>query len=152
METHQLIRTPSWQIRLPDDWREEDHPSESGEVYYESGDGSKGLYIATWNIPAAPDNNSSTVAQSFRRMEIASLKRMEGYEWELLVDEFIATETAAVTMCDAWAREKAYRIASKVMVEVPVIVRAAFHDYECIDLEESQRYFAAIILSLQRAA
>ena len=151
MASHQLIHTPTWQIRLAEDWREGEQ-GESGEVYYESGDGTKGLYIATWNIPASAGGDSRTVAQTFRRMEIASLKRMEGYAWELLLDEFIAMETLVITVCDAWAKEKAYRIASKVLADAPVVVRAAFHDYECIDLEESQRYFAPIIHSLQRAA
>ena len=151
MPSHVLVTTPTWQIRMPEDWVEQT-TSESGEVYFESGDGSKGLYIATWNIPASDGNDSRTVAQSFRRAEVSSLKRMPGYSWELLLDEFILMETAFVTICDAWARARSYRIASKVLADVPVLVRAAFHDYQCDDLEESQLYFAPIIHSLQRTA
>jgi len=151
LETHQLIRTPTWQIRLPDDWREGEQ-RESGEIYYESGDGAKGLYIATWNIPAADGSDSRTVAQLFRSMELASFKRMEGYEWEILLDEFIEMDARVTTLCDAWAKQRAYRIASKVLAEVPIVVRAAFHDYECVDLEQSFLYFSPIIHSLQRAA
>ena len=155
MASHFLIHTASWQIRLPEDWIEKSH-GDTGETYFESGDGTKGLYIATWNIPPSADdgtpNESRTVAQSFRSAEIASLKRMEGYAWELLLDEFIATGNLVVTICDAWARPQSYRIASKVLADVPVVVRAAFHDYQCEDLEESQLYFAPIIHSLQRAA
>jgi hypothetical protein len=151
MANHVLIRTPTWQIRLPEDWHEQQQ-GESGETYFESADGTKGLYIATWNIPASPDGDSRTVAQAFRRAEIASLKRMEGYEWELLLDEFMAVESLVMTICDAWARARSYRITSKVLADVPVVVRAAFHDYQCDDLEESQRYFAPLIHSLQRSA
>lgn len=151
MASHTLIRTRTWQLRLPEDWHEQGQ-SESGEIYFESADGTKGVYIATWNIPASDGNDSRAIAQSFRSAEITSLKRMEGYAWELLLDEFIAMETTFVTICDAWARAQGYRIASKVLAEVPVVVRAAFHDYQCEDLEESQLYFAPIIHSLQRAA
>ncbi|HUR90896.1 MAG TPA: hypothetical protein VMZ74_17560 [Ramlibacter sp.] len=151
MASHTLIRTPTWQLRLPEEWHEQGQ-SESGEAYFETQDGTKGVYVATWNIPASDKNNSRVVAQSFRSAEMASLKRMEGYEWELLLDEFVALESMFITICDAWAPAKAYRIASKVIADVPVVVRAAFHDYQCDDLEESQLYFAAIIHSLQRAA
>lgn len=152
MASHTLIRTPTWQIRLPADWQEQPAQEGSEETYFESGDGTKGVYVATWNIPAGPGNDSRTVAQVFRRAEIASLKRMQGYEWEFLVDEFVAVAPAFMTFCDAWAPAQGYRIASRVIADVPVVVRAAFHDYECRKLEDSQRYFSAIIHSLQRSA
>ena len=150
MPSHVHIQTPTWQIRLPEDWHEQPH-GEVDEVYFESADGTKGLYIATWRVPAGEGNDSRTVAQSFRRAEVTSLKRMPGYSWELLLDEFIAVDSMVMTICDAWAQAQAYRIASKVIADVPVVVRAAFHDYQCADLEESQRYFAPIIHSLLRA-
>lgn len=98
------------------------------------------------------DNDSRTVAQAFRSAELSSLKRMEGYAWVLLVDEFIQVETRFMTFCDAWAPREGYRIASRVIADVPVVVRAAFHDYQCTSLEDSQAYFAPIIHSLRRAA
>ena len=69
---------------MPEDWQERGQ-SESGEIYFESEDGTKGVYIATWNIPASQDNDSRTVAQSFRRAEVTSLKRRRrSRTWSLL--------------------------------------------------------------------
>src|SRR4051812_43263804 len=110
MASHSLIHTATWRIRMPEDWHEENR-GEAGEIYYESGDGTKGLYIATWNIPVSDGSDSRAVAQSFRSMELASLKRMEGYEWELLLDEFIEIESRVTTLCDSWAKARSYRIA-----------------------------------------
>jgi hypothetical protein len=145
------VRTPTWELLLPEDWQEQ-VPAEGAETYFESRDGTKGVYIATWNIPKSAGSDSRTVAQAFRSAEVASLKRMEGYAWEFLLDEFIVLETMFVTCCDALAKGQEYRIASKVIADVPVVVRAAFHDYECKSFEDSQTYFAPIIHSLRRAA
>jgi hypothetical protein len=145
------VRTPTWELLLPQDWQEQ-VPAEGAETYFESRDGTKGVYIATWNFPASEGNDSRSVAQAFRSAEVSSLKRMEGYSWEFLLDEFVVLETMFVTFCDALAKQQEYRIASKVIADVPVVVRAAFHDYECKDFEVSQRFFSPIIHSLRRAA
>ncbi|HVZ45369.1 MAG TPA: hypothetical protein VHA82_16275 [Ramlibacter sp.] len=148
MNEYTVVRTASWQLRLPADWADRTETA-SEEVYFESADGTKGVYIATWNIPMGAEHDGKQAAKSFRRAEQASLRRMQGYSWDLLQDESITLGATTVAISDAFARGQAYRIASKVIAHVPLVVRAAFHDYQCDDLAASQRYFADIIESLR---
>lgn len=137
-----------WEIHLPLDWTGKGDTG-AGEQYFESGDGTKGIYIGSWRIPPVEGRTTQQWVESFRNAEQASLLALGTYAWELLVDETVCLGTTAMAWADAWARPQSYRIASKVLLRVPLVVRAAFHDYLCDDLAASQSYFAPLIESLR---
>lgn len=142
------FRSESWEIRLPADWVEKGDTG-SGELYFESADGTKGVYIATWFVPKQGEVTAADVAQTFRKAEHAWLLNMRGYAWEVLADESMPAGDGTISLTDSWAREQSYRIASKLLANIPIVVRGAFHDYLCDDFEASQAYFAPMIESLR---
>lgn len=148
MKGFDLVQSATWEIALPSDWSQVDKPS--GEVYFESADETKGLYIASWRIEQVPGTDSRSVAKRFRRVEQASLVQMQGYEWETLSEDLSGDGQApCVASSDAFARAQGYRIASKILARLPIVIRAVFHDYLCEDLDASQLYFAPVIHSLK---
>jgi hypothetical protein len=142
------IRTEQWAMELPTDWTEIGR-TDAGEVYFESGDGTKGIYVAACLVEEGTGRTSGEVAQSFRSAGLSSLREMQGYNWELAADEAVTEGDTVIVLTDAIAQAQGYRIACKVVALLPVVVRAAFHDYLCEDLDASQRYFAPMIESLR---
>ena len=55
MTTYQTLRTSTWTMLLPMDWAQGD-AGHSGSLYFQSADGTKGIYISTWTL--APDRQS----------------------------------------------------------------------------------------------
>ena len=151
METSSSVPMPTWEIALPPAWQKRGE-TETGELYFESEDGTKGMYIATWRIELEEGRSPVQVAQSFRKGALASLDAMAGYEWQLVADASENVGLATIAVTDAWTEDRSYRIACKVLVQLPLVVRAAFHDYLCEDLAASQAYFGPIIESLRPAA
>jgi hypothetical protein len=74
---------------------------------------------------------------------------MDGYSGMTITDETVQAGESAVVLMDSLAKEKNYRIAGKIVASMPIVVRAAFHDYACVDHEASVEYFAPIIASLR---
>ena len=76
MQDLQPVRLPTWEIALPPDWLKRAE-TEDGEIYFESEDGTKGMYIATWRLGDEAQRGTSTqVARSFRHSALASLEAM----------------------------------------------------------------------------
>ncbi len=147
----ETISTETWQISLPPDWVAKEG-GQGGHYEFESPDGAKGVSIGTWMVGRAGTGRSSRdVAESFRSTTRASLLAMPGYAWDILVDELVEMGALSIALSDAWAREQSYRITGVVLARPPIIVRAAFHDYLCGNLEASRAYFAPIMESLQLA-
>lgn len=143
--------TGSWQISLPEDWVAAGPPG-TGEHEFASGDGAKGATIGAWRVDGQAGRRSAReVVESFRAVGLAALKAMPGYDWEILVDEVVDLGPLSVVLSDAWARAQSYRIIGVVLARPPLVVRAAFHDYLCEDMDRSRAYFARIVESLQLA-
>jgi hypothetical protein len=142
-----FVSTDAWTIELPSDWVEVGKTGPDG-VYFESRDGTKGVYVSACRVEDGP-LTVQEVAASFRSAGLASLREMQDYAWVLVGDEGGTEEDAAVRVTDAHAEKQGYRIVCKVLAELPVVVSAAFHDYLCRDLDESQRYFAPMVASLR---
>ncbi|WP_206047014.1 hypothetical protein, partial [Noviherbaspirillum denitrificans] len=56
---------------------------------------------------------------------------------------------ACVAITDCLAVEKCYRSIAKILATPPIVVKASFHDYACMDYRTSQDYFVPIVDSLQ---
>ena len=153
MEGTTLVRGDSWTMALPEGWKAPE-TLENGTVYLDAFDESKGIYVTTWML--APEDAPTTpaaAAESFKDKDVQALEQMEGYVWELVDERVEAPDTdVAVVIADHLAEVNEYRIATKVIARLPLVVRAAFHDYNCNDYAASREYFAPLIQSLNLIA
>lgn len=147
MQTYDNIRTGTWSLFLPSDWLEKGQ-TDGGALYFESPEGDKAIYISTWNLRENAPPSSAEAVKSFAEVERQSLLDMEGYSWETLLDQNQESDGTAVALVDCLAKDNCYRIASKILANLPLIVRASFHDYACEDYELSRAYFLPVIESL----
>jgi hypothetical protein len=148
-----LVRGDSWTLALPEGWKAPE-TLENGIVYLDSFDESKGIYVTTWMLaPEDAPTSPAAAAESFKDRDVQALHQMEGYVWEL-VDERVEApdEGVAVVIADHLAEANQYRIATKVIARPPLVVRAAFHDYNCTDYAASREHFAPLIQSLSLLA
>ncbi len=147
MTDFDTISTDTWTIALPSDW--EDKGEDDGSThYFESADGSKGVYLNTWFVDETDDETPTELAEMFRAVDMETLEEMEDCSWRIMSDETQELPGATISVTDALAEASTYRIVGKILVRPPVVVRAAFHDYECTQYEESLAFFAPIIQSL----
>jgi hypothetical protein len=140
------VSTDTWEITLPSDWVQKE-PSEQGALYFESADGSKAMYISTWNVGANP-SPPNEVAESFKAKDMRALHDMDGYKWSVVAEQVTHSECSAVVLLDNLAAANTYRIVTKILARPPLVIRASFHDYLCEDYELSRAYFTPIIDSL----
>ena len=142
------IRTDIWQMNLPDDW-EERKTADGKSLYFESKDGTKGMYIATWSLASDDRRTAEEVAGSFKAADLRALDAMDGYAWQIVNQVNRAYGPACVAITDCLASEKRYRAVGKILSAPPIVVKASFHDYACTDYQASRDYFVAVIDSLR---
>ena len=148
LQDFQSIGLADWVIRVPKDWLVSDESSTS-VMHIESGNSMKAVSVSTWNLGAGANRSGAEVAESFKQAEIKSLQGMKGYAWRTMAEEALQAEATSIVFTDNWDPANGYRIASLVMVRPPLVLRASFHDYACVDYDASARYFAPIIDSLE---
>lgn len=141
------IRTNIWVMHLPDDWEERKTP-DGKSLYFECKDGTKGLYIATWNLAGDDRRTAEEVAGSFKAADLRALDAMAGYTWQIVNQVNRANGPACVAITDSLAAQKSYRAVGKILAAPPIVVKASFHDYACTDYQVSHDYFVPIIDSL----
>ncbi len=145
------ISADTWIMSLPRDWLEKG-ATETGGFYFESPDGEKGIYIASWNIADHDGGSAEEVAEFFKATDAKLLHKMEGYSW-LTVEEQTSRAATSITMVvDSLAEAESYRIVGKTLVSLPIVVRASFQDYGCSDYAASQAFLAPLVESLQLQA
>lgn len=134
--------TGQWRLTMPAGWAQQ--RTGNGADYFESADGTKGIYVSLWSREApTPAESMAVFEQSARAM----LAGMEGYTWAIR-DE--ARHTAPYSWkLDAHDEAKRYRIVNVVVCVAPLLLNASFHDYDCHDYAQSRDYFAPIISSLE---
>lgn len=142
------IQTDTWTISLPDDW-EEDQSSNNDQLYFESSDGTKGLYIATWNLGGKELYTPEHAAADFRKTEINALHSMKGYSWEIMEDQLINHINGTAVTIDSFDTHNSYRIFIKILSRPPIVVSVTIHDYLCENILESRMAVSSIIKSLR---
>jgi hypothetical protein len=147
MTDFDTVRTETWMLSLPVDWTEKGQ-TESGALYFESPDGSKAMYITTWELGGNDHRSATEVAAAFAHTDKSSLNDMEGYKWRVMSETRSASEGVSEVLVDSLAEQKDYRIVGRILARPPIVVRASFHDYLCKHYEESATYFEEIIRSL----
>ncbi|HYD93841.1 MAG TPA: hypothetical protein VEC01_00850 [Noviherbaspirillum sp.] len=148
MTNFYTIRTDIWLMSLPSDWEERRTP-DGKSLYFECKDGTKGLYIATWSLSEDDGRSAEDIAGSFKTADLKALDAMEGYAWKIVEQVNRGSGQACVAITDCLAAEKCYRSLGKILAMPPVVVKASFHDYACVDYAASQAYFAPIVDSLR---
>lgn len=140
------LKTQSWEILIPESWQEGDGGSSS--LFFCPDDGTKGLYIASWLFQPEKVEENSDLSERFIEVDRKSFAKMDSYNWEL--QEYKREDLAdqSIGVIDYYDPAKSYRIACKVVARFPVVVRVAYHDYECKDLEGSRALSDDILGSL----
>ena len=147
MSDFHIISTETWRVRLPADWQEKKSSAEDSH-YFESEDGSKGAYFATWLL-SEKGNTAQGELETFRRHELKSLEKMKDRKWAVRDQWTAESAQVATTGLDCYDSEHSYRIICVLHGQLPWIVRASFHDYNCADYQESKLYFQPLIDSLE---
>ena len=136
-----------WKLVLPMDWTLK--PGSGAALYFESADGSKGLYLTVMKLPALGKAEVPGAAKQLHDMSRRGFEELKDYQYSVLEDDLTASESGAVGILDAYDSQKAYRICTKVVVALPYAVRASFHDYGCDDPTVSRTYIDSIFQSLE---
>lgn len=136
-----------WRLALPLDWTWK--PGSGAALYFESGDGAKGLYLTAFNFPSQHKSEASGTAKSIHEQSRQGLEALADYLWSVLEDDISASGADTVGILDAYDSSKGYRICTKVVVALPYAVRAAFHDYACDDVSASRSYSDSVFHSLE---
>jgi len=139
----------AWAIALPADWLATAPGPDRGQLYVESADGAKGMYVSSWDASASRFDTPLKLAESFKENSLATLRNMPDLEWQLIEERAEHDAQGATIYLDSLAAASAYRIAGKIMVRGHTVIRATFHDYDCQDYAASRAYFAPIIASLR---
>jgi hypothetical protein len=148
MVRHKTIETDTWTLAVPEDWRQQE--PQGAELYLESEDGTKGLYISAWDL-SGDIKTQSDALRSFLEAEENGFNKMPDSHWRVM-ERAVTAGRVASAILDCYDKNKLYRIACKTLVQIPVAVRASFHDYDCNEYEDSKFYFEPIIESLELRA
>jgi hypothetical protein len=146
MNNHIIISSEMWEIRLPSDW--EQRECSSRQDYFESADGTMGVYISTWNLSNDP-TPARQLLESFRSVEVESFTKMKGRTWKSVNKWSSDTQNLSVLGEDFLDHKNRYRIVCQLIARLPWLVRATFHDYDCADYAGSKQFFQPIIDSLK---
>ena len=146
MANYNEVRTSNWVLRLPADWSSTSNQDRG--FYFESRDGTKGVYIATHLV--APDHAASVVelAEWFVAAEMSVLQTMDDFTWKIAERKLDVAPEGCVAVLDSVAPAQQYRVMAKILSRPGQVVRASFHDYQCLHYDDSWDYFSGILESL----
>ena len=131
----------NWRVDLPEDWRQE--REDEGVAYFESFDHKRGLYIAVWQVPDARRPAGEVLAE-FATMTMAHQDTLAEHHWvhktEPLGDGDLLIESVD--------QARGYRVLTRVIAQMPLVLRAAFHDYGYTDVPSSNEALGASLQSV----
>lgn len=128
----------NWRVELPDDWtwqRESD-----GIAYFESADRRRGLYIAVWDIQAT-QRTQQDVLDEFARVTIANQDSLPDHHW-IHRTVPLGDGDLLIESVDAG---RGYRVLTRVITRLPLVLRAAFHDYAFTTVPESNAHLGSAL-------
>lgn len=129
----------NWRVELPDDWRKE--REDEGVTYIESFDHKRGLYIAVWQVPDARRPEAEVVAE-FASVTMANQDALSDHHW---LHKTVPLGDGDL-LIESVDEARGYRVLTRVIAQMPLVLRAAFHDYGYTDVPSSN---AALGESLQ---
>jgi len=144
MTNFDRFTTDTWTVAFPSDWEDQ---SEGDTTYFESPDGTKGLYLALWHLGEEESRSPTQLVDVFLAAELKDL--LGGADGrELLLRQIEQSGDSVFCTWDTLARQNAYRVAGKIQARGKYVLRATFHDYDCEEYDSSLKYFEPIIASL----
>ncbi len=146
MPSYNEIRTANWVLHLPADWRAAPGPERGS--HFESGDGAKGLYIATHRVAPEFPGSPEELAAWFVAAELSTLRAMDGFSFDIAERSLAPSAGACMAVLECIAPAQQYRVVAKILARPGQVVRASFHDYRCERQGDSRAYFEAILASL----
>jgi len=132
----------NWRVDLPEDWRQE--REDDGVAYFESFDHKRGLYIAVWQVPEARRPASEVVAE-FAAMTMANQDALPEHHW---VHKTAPLGDGGDLLIESVDEARGYRVLTRVIVQMPLVLRAAFHDYGYVDVPKSNEALHASLQSV----
>lgn len=140
-----VLDTEHWRIYIPKDWEEK--PVIEGKLYFESKDGTKGFYISTLKFEDS-GTKISEVIESLKVTLTKTLNNISDQHWITIAEKENSSGFMHELLLDNYDQSRHYRIIDKVLISLPIVVSAAFHDYACENITKSDAYFVEIIESL----
>ena len=132
----------NWRVDLSEDWRQE--REDEGVAYFESFDHKRGLYIAVWQVPEARRPASEVVAE-FAAMTMANQDALPEHHW---VHKTEPLSDGGDLLIESVDEARGYRVLTRVIVQMPLVLRAAFHDYGYVDVPKSNEALHASLQSV----
>ena len=132
----------NWRVDLPEDWRQE--REDEGVAYFESFDHKRGLYIAVWQVPEARRPASEVIAE-FAAMTMANQDALPEHHW---VHKTEPLSDGGDLLVESVDEARGYRVSTRVIVQMPLVLRAAFHDYGYVDVPTSNEALHASLQSV----
>ena len=142
------IQTDIWVLLVPSGWTE--WPRENGSLYFEAPNGKKGFYISTWNLDIESFTSPADAVESYYQTSVKALRHIED-PYSEVEKHFESDDVTAALVVDYYFAEGMHRIVEKFIAREGTLVRAAFHDYDCKDLDASRQTFDPIVSSLEFA-
>ena len=128
-----------WRVNLPLGWRRV-QTLPSGLTYFESSDQRFGLYVAVWEVQDQHRSPDETITE-FVRSEIQALDDMLEHVWSHA--QHMTGPGQALT--DSFEHARTYRVVSRLVAQLPLVLRACFHDYSCQSLPDSNRILELLL-------
>jgi hypothetical protein len=142
------LTTDGWTVVLPSDWNDK---SESETTYFESPDGTMGVYIAVWCMGDDEEQSPAELVEAFVAIELESI--LDGNsQGQVLAKDVEHVDGSVVCVWDTYSAVDVYRVAGKIQAKGKYVLRATFHDYACEEYDLSKQKFAPIIASLRLSA
>ncbi len=132
----------NWRVDLSEDWRQE--REDEGVAYFESFDHKRGLYIAVWQVPEVRRPASEVVAE-FAAMTMANQDALPEHHW---VHKTEPLSDGGDLLIESVDEARGYRVLTRVIVQMPLVLRAAFHDYGYVDVPTSNEALGASLQSV----
>ncbi|HET9232651.1 MAG TPA: hypothetical protein VFP10_00760 [Candidatus Eisenbacteria bacterium] len=141
--SHQ-VTTELWEAQLPEGWIQV-HRDPEEEVYFESPDGAKGVYVSAWRT-----RNQSLVEamRDTRAVEKRNLPPSGRGSWEVLTSKELDSGPDIDAETEYINRADRYRIVSRLLGRDDFYVRMTYHDYDCADPAESEESSRSVLQSL----
>ncbi len=118
----------SWKVKIPMNWHPGDAPNKE-QWYFESPDGTKGIYISSFDTGTTSELGMVRVLENARDVQQNSFKVMKGYNFQTSSSSIEKMAMKQMFTQDDYDAVNKYRIIEKVIVAPNIEIRVSIHDY-----------------------
>ena len=139
------IQNEFYKFRLPFGWK--NHPAKNGKAYFENGAGNIGLYSCA--IITEKDESDETISRSILEIQKKAYFNNKDYSWEVVTDSVLNQDALWFGTLEIYDRNKSYRIVTICITKNKVSVELNFHDYDCKEIDKSNKVSKKIFNSFK---